>query len=35
MNGEVQRLPELEPQLVELTLAPYIGAEAAKLEAAA
>ena len=35
MNGEAQRLPELEPQLVELTLTPYIGAEAAKLEAAA
>jgi len=36
MNGEAERLPELEPQLVELTLMPYIGAaEAARLAAAA
>jgi AcrR family transcriptional regulator len=35
MNGESDRLPELEPQLVELTLMPYIGAmEAARVAAA-
>jgi AcrR family transcriptional regulator len=36
MNGEWERLPELESQLVELTLMPYIGAaEAARVAAAA
>jgi AcrR family transcriptional regulator len=36
MNGEPERLPELEPQLVELTLMLYIGAaEAARVAAAA
>jgi AcrR family transcriptional regulator len=36
MNGEPERLPELEPQLVELTLMPYIGAaEAARVAASA
>jgi AcrR family transcriptional regulator len=29
MNGEAVRLPELAPQLVELTLAPYLGPAAA------
>jgi AcrR family transcriptional regulator len=29
MSGEAERLPELEPQLVEIVLLPYIGAEEA------
>ncbi|HWW66616.1 MAG TPA: helix-turn-helix domain-containing protein [Solirubrobacterales bacterium] len=29
MNGEAERLPELEPELVQLVLTPYIGAEEA------
>jgi len=33
--GEAQRLPELAPELVELTLTPYIGAGEAKRVAAA
>lgn len=36
LNGDPERLPELGPQLVELTLMPYIGAvEAARMAAAA
>lgn len=33
MNGEAAVLPELEPQLVELTLMPYLGAETARIVA--
>jgi AcrR family transcriptional regulator len=29
MNGEAERLPELEPELVQLVLTPYVGAEEA------
>jgi AcrR family transcriptional regulator len=34
-NGEAERLPELAPQLVELTLTPYMGAAEAKRVACA